>query len=79
MMMQLLTLRESGIYKLPDDREFVVERRDKYGYSLFTPQAWRSNGRADYYIHADGRLLSKGTTTRWRLCDLTDTGLTAQA
>ena len=77
-MMQPLTLREFGVYKLPDGREFVVGRREGHGYSLFTPVAWRGNGRAEYYVQEeDGRLLSKGTPTRWRVQDLIDTGANA--
>lgn len=69
-------LRERGIYKLPDGRELIVCASGA-GFSLYNPQAWKMCGLADYRAHADGRILSKGTPTRWRVEDLTDTGRTA--
>ncbi|HEY0406306.1 MAG TPA: hypothetical protein VGC89_11295 [Pyrinomonadaceae bacterium] len=71
-------MRLRGIYTLPDGREFVVGTIDEHGLSLFSPPAWLSSGVAEYRVHRDGRLLSKGTPTRWRVADLNDTGQTAQ-
>jgi hypothetical protein len=67
-------LKELGIYRLPDGREFVVSESGRDAYSLYAPLAWKNFGLAEYRIHADGRLLSKGTLTRWRMEDLTYTG-----
>ena len=67
-------LKERGIYQLPDGRLFIVCASGRDAYSLYPPQAWRSYGLAEYRIHADGRILSKGTPTRWRVEDLIDTG-----
>jgi hypothetical protein len=69
-----MKLKEHGIYRLPDSRELIVGRIDTQGYSLYSPQAWKSSGAAEYRVHADGRFLSKGIPTRWRIEDLTDTG-----
>jgi hypothetical protein len=69
-----IKLRESGIYTLPDGRELIVSRISKQGCSLCTLQTWKSYGIAEYRIHQDGRLLSKGIPTRWRIEDLKDTG-----
>ena len=73
--MQHLKLKEHGVYRLPDRRELIVGRMDARGYSLYSPQAWKSRGMAEYRVHSDGRLLSKGIPTRWRVEDLSDTGL----
>jgi hypothetical protein len=72
-----INLRERGIYKLPDGRGFVISRSGD-GYSLYSPRAWAGYGLADYRIHMDGRILSKGVPTRWRIDNLTDTGRTAE-
>lgn len=71
-------LRERGIYRLPDAREFIIVRSgDGGGYLLFNIRKWMSLDVADYRAHNDGRLLSRGTVTRWRVADLVDTGRTA--
>lgn len=76
--MQAIELRERGIYRLPDQREFVVSRSgDESGYLLYNPGAWLRYGMADYRAQENGRILSKGLITRWRLEDLIDTGRTA--
>lgn len=73
--MHRMILKEQGVYRLPDRRELIVGRIDTRGYSLYSPQAWKNRGIAEYRVHEDGRLLSKGIPTRWRIEDLTDTGL----
>ena len=71
-------LRERGIYKLPDRREFVVcTSGDGAGYLLYNLEAWRRYGLPDYRAQVDGRILSRGIVTRWRIEDLKDTGRTA--
>ena len=70
---QELFLRELGVYSLPDGREFVAQATGAEGYSLYTLQAWKTFGMAEYRIHADGRILSKGTPTKWSVEDLRDT------
>lgn len=68
-------LRERGIYRLPDGREFVVcASGDGEGHLLYSPGAWRRYGPAEYRAQVNGRILSRGLVTRWRLEDLKDTG-----
>ena len=72
-----LKLRERGIYRLPDAREFIACRSgDGAGYLLYNVET-RTPYAADYRAQADGRVLSRGTATRWRVADLVDTGRTA--
>lgn len=74
-----IELRECGVYALPDGREFIVSARGGGGYSLFTPQAWGGLDNAEYRLDRDGRIMSKGLPTRWRVKDLKDMGRTAEA
>ena len=77
--MRRIILRESGIYALPDKREFVVRGCGRDGYTFYSHQAWKGSLSCEYRLTSEGRLLSKGTTTRWRIDDLTDTGRTAES
>jgi hypothetical protein len=72
------TLRAGGIYRLPDEREFVVGINDRNDYILFGVFTWKYGGAAQYLIRADGKVLSKGVPTRWGVGDLIDTGRTAE-
>lgn len=71
-------LRERGVYRLPDKREFVVCTNPNKAYILFPLSAWHYRGCAEYFIRNDGRFLSKGLPTRWSIKDLTDTGRTME-
>lgn len=76
--MREIEFRERGIYRLPDQREFVVcHSDDGTGYLLYSLSAWRRYGMAEYRVQLNGRILSRGFVTRWRLEDLKDTGGTA--
>ncbi|HUQ33143.1 MAG TPA: hypothetical protein VM095_13565 [Pyrinomonadaceae bacterium] len=76
--MQVIELRERGIYRLPDQREFVIcEAGDGSGYLLYSLSAWQRYGMPEYRAQVNGRILSKGFITRWRLEDLQDTSYTA--
>lgn len=76
--MKVIELRERGIYMLPDGREFVIcKSGDGVGYLLYNLEAWQRYALADYRAQTNGRILSKGFITRWRLEDLNDTGRTA--
>ena len=77
--MSRIILRECGIYALPDKREFVVRGCGRDGYTFYSHQAWKGLGSSEYRLTTEGRLLSKGTPTRWRISDLTDTGRTAES
>lgn len=76
--MQAIELRERGIYTLHDQREFVVcASGDGSGYWLYSLGAWHRYGGPKYRAQLNGRILSKGLVTPWRLEDLKDTGSTA--
>jgi hypothetical protein len=77
-----LELRERGIYRLPDAREFIVRTSgDGAAYLLFDVRTSRAypTAAADYRAVLDGRVFSRGTVTRWRVADLVDTGRTARS
>lgn len=76
--MTKIKLREGGLYALPDGREFILSARGGSGYSLFTAQAGERFISAQYRLDIEGRILSKGLPTRWRVTDLRDTGRTAE-
>ena len=71
---QELFLRELGVYSFPDGREFVAQATGAEGYSLYTLRAWKTYGIAEYRVHADGRIFSKGRPTKYSIEDLRDTG-----
>ena len=77
--MRRIILRERGIYALPDKREFVVRGCARDGYTFCSHEAWEGSGSSEYRLNNEGRLLSKGTPTRWRIADLTDTGRTVES
>jgi hypothetical protein len=66
-------LREGGLYSLPDGRRFVAWPNGTRGYSLYRLRASSRIIRADYIVSEEGRLLSKGIPTRWRVDDLAET------
>ena len=70
-------LRNLGIYRLPDGRQFVVSALFTNRYSLYNLKSWGIIRWAEYQVDEEGRFLSKGTKTRWRIQDLADTGQTA--
>ena len=72
------TLRARGIYQLPDQREFVVVVTGRNAYILFSLDTWKYGGTAQYVIHADGKILSRGASTRWSIRNLSDTGRTVE-
>ena len=77
--MSRIVLRECGIYALPDKREFVVRGCGRDSYTFYSHQAWKGSGSSEYRLNGEGRLLSKGLPTRWRIDNLTDTGRTAES
>lgn len=70
--MQGVGLREGGLYSLPDGRRFVAMPNGTEGYSLYPLRASSRVIRAEYLVGAGGQLLSRGTPTRWRVEDLTE-------
>ena len=66
-------LREGGLYSLPDGRRYVACQNGTHGYySLYRLRASRRAIRAEYVVGAEGRLLSKGIPTRWKVNDLAE-------
>ncbi|HWS52719.1 MAG TPA: hypothetical protein VN228_01220 [Pyrinomonadaceae bacterium] len=70
-------LRELGVYELPDGRRFVASTIHRDGCALYPVRSWAIYGSAEYWASTDGRILSRGVPTRWRVRDLKDTGETA--
>jgi hypothetical protein len=70
-------LRELGVYKLPDGREYVVSTLYSDGCSIYPVRSWESYGNAEYWADRDGRLLRRGVPTRWSVRDMEDTGKTS--
>jgi hypothetical protein len=66
--------KQPVLYSLPDGREFVAHAAGEAGYSLYTLRAWKTYGMAEYRVHPDGKILSKGIPTRWSAAGLKDTG-----
>lgn len=52
---------------------------DEMATPFYSHQAWKGSGSSEYRLNTEGRLLSKGSPTRWRIDDLTDTGRTAES
>lgn len=71
------SLRELGVYELPDRREFVVSTLYADGCCLYSLGAWNTFGVAEYWLGVGGRLIRHGRLTQWRIGDLHDTGRTA--
>ena len=72
-------LRERGVYRLPDGREFVAHAVFRGGYALYTREAWEYYGMHAYESDGEGRMRVNGRLTYWRIGDLTDTGRTARS
>jgi hypothetical protein len=74
--MHRIKLRERGIYMLRDGREFIVCQIGKDRYNLSPKQNQDGEKLAQYILSEDGCIRSKGTSTRWHIKDLFDTGRT---
>ena len=61
--MRNLTLRELGLYALPDGRKFIAHANGQDGYSLFSLGAWGIGSKAEYLVRRDDSILSKGVPT----------------
>lgn len=72
-----MTLRELGIYCLPNGRELVVLRRNGGGTEDLRLRGWGHFEWTEYIVNEVGRLLAQGKLTAWDINDLTDTGRTA--
>ena len=78
-LMPRIELREDGIYTLPDGRKFVVcSSGDGPAYLLYSLESFRRQALPEYRTQVNGRILSRGVVTRWRVEDLKDSKRTAE-
>ena len=88
--MQVIHIRERGIYSFPDGTLVVAQPREPSATLLFYLSDWEVFGGAEVQAernatafriieaNADGQILRFGIPTRWQLDDLSDTGRTAR-
>jgi hypothetical protein len=72
-----MSLRERGIYCLPNGRELVVLEKNGNGEGLRLA-GWGHFELTEYLVSESGRLLAHGKLTAWGVSDLSDTGRTAR-
>jgi hypothetical protein len=72
-----MSLRERGIYILPNGRELVVLGRHENGHVIYKLGGWEHFELTEYEVSATGRLLCQGRLTAWDITNLRDTGRTA--
>ena len=72
-----LTLREGGIYTLPNGKELVVSGQGNAPGVLFRLKGRDHFESAEYEVNDAGRLLAQGRLTAWDVRHLQDTGKTA--
>ena len=73
-----MSLRERGIYRLPNGRELVVLRKHENGKRAYTLGGWPRFELTEYEVSEDGRLICQGRLTAWDIDSLSDTGQTAR-
>ena len=76
--MSRIILRECGILCVAGQTGVCGAWSGRDGYCFYSHQAWEGSGSSEYRLSTEGRLLSRGLRTRWRIDDLTDTGRTAE-
>ncbi|MGI8919728.1 MAG: hypothetical protein ACR2H6_14135 [Pyrinomonadaceae bacterium] len=72
-----MSLREQGIYRLPNGRELVVRGQTSSGNELRL-SGWGHFEASEYLVNDTGRILAQGKLTAWDIKKLTDTGRTTQ-
>jgi hypothetical protein len=72
-----MSLREQGIYCLPNGRELVVREKTGAG-NEFRLSGWGHFEASEYVVNDAGRILAQGKLTAWDIKDLTDTGRNAR-
>jgi hypothetical protein len=72
-----MTLRERGIYRLPNGRELIVLRKHENGARTYTLGGWERFELTEYEVNETGRLVCQGKLTAWDIDNLSDTGRTA--
>ncbi|HKO62407.1 MAG TPA: hypothetical protein VJV03_14685 [Pyrinomonadaceae bacterium] len=71
-----MTLREGGIYILPNGKKLVVAEAGKSPGVLFRLRGWYHFESTEFEINETGRLLAQGKLTAWDIQHLQDTGET---
>ena len=78
-----LSIREGGVYVLPNGERFIATHDHRGGYFLYAPNVWRAFrgwGPAEYDVMPEGPVLTcAGRPTQWSAEDLRDTGETVKA
>ena len=69
-----MSLRERGIYCLPNGRELVVLRNDGEGSVLYGPVSCNPVEKGEFVVNEAGRLVCQGKLTAWDVSNLSDTG-----
>jgi hypothetical protein len=72
-----MTLREGGIYMLPNGKELVVSGQGNATGVLFRLRGWDQSETTEYEVNDSGRLIAQGKLTAWDMHHLQDTGKTA--
>jgi hypothetical protein len=72
-----MTLRERGIYVLPNGKELVVSGPGNAPGIRFRLRGWEHYEAAEYEVNDAGRLIAQGKLTAWDIQHLRDTGKTA--
>lgn len=71
-----MTLREGGIYMLPNGKKLVVAGEGNSPGVLFRLRGWYHFESTEFEINEAGRLLAQGKLTAWDIQQLQDTGET---
>jgi hypothetical protein len=72
-----MTLREGGIYVLPNGKELVVSGQGDAPGILFRLRGRDQFETTEYEVNDSGRLMAQGRLTAWDMQHLEDTGRTA--
>jgi hypothetical protein len=71
-----MTLREGGIYVLPNGKELVVSGQCNAPGILFRLRGRDQFETTEYEVNDSGRLMAQGKLTAWDMEHLQDTGRT---
>jgi hypothetical protein len=70
-------MRERGIYRAPDNTEYVASKGPDGLYFLFELSRWTTHGVVGLRVNEDGSVSRHGRRTNMRVEDFEDTGRTA--
>jgi hypothetical protein len=82
-MLSLTSMREGGVYLLPNGAKLIATADHRGGYFLYSQRVWETFsgwGPAEYDVMPEGPIVTcEGRRTSWRVGDLIDTGETRGA